>query len=127
MSRSPFIPAIIAFLCSSLFSFAASVLEGQWERSDGRALLQVRIDDQGNLQGKVTSSSVNSSNKASQTLLSFRQRLRRLLSRLSQSPAQRTILDAAKPSARIGLVTILDRSRIVLRTTDGDSEWRRLS
>lgn len=127
MSRSPFIPAIIAFLCSSLFSFAASVLEGQWERSDGRALLQVRVDDQGKLQGKVTTSTAISTNKVSRIPLTLRQRLRRVLGRFSQTPAQRTIRDAAQPSARIGSVTVLDRSRILLRTTGGDSEWRRIS
>lgn len=125
MSRSPFIPAIIVFLFSSVFSFAASVLEGQWERLDGRALLQVRIDDQGHLKGRVTSTGTESS--TSLRPLPLRQRLRALLRRFSSSPAKGTIVDRDQPSKSLGTVTLKNRSRIILRTPSGkSSEWRRI-
>jgi hypothetical protein len=43
MSPSPFVPAFFAFLFSSLFSFANTALEGDWERLDGGAHLRLML------------------------------------------------------------------------------------
>ena len=43
MSRNPFVPALLAFLFSSLFSFANTALEGDWERLDGGVHLRLML------------------------------------------------------------------------------------
>ena len=53
MTRNPFLSTLLAFLFSSLGSFAAEAIEGIWQKSDGEAQILLKIE-KGILNGYLT-------------------------------------------------------------------------
>lgn len=133
MSRSPFVPALFAFLFSSLFSFANTALLGDWERLDGGARLRLKLDSSGRIHGTLTNFKALSRRAPLASPRSPRRAFLtacQLLSSLSPSRgAAGPVYECAKRSHRLGSALLQSRNRLLFRNRAlrESSEWKRIS
>lgn len=136
MSRSPFLPALIAFLFSSLFSFATSAFEGEWERLDGGARLRLKLDRGGRINGTLTGAHAQPVIKLNKRRLSTSGRLplpnlRRWLRRITPGSQRGAgiVYECATRRHRLGRAHLASSDRLILNHSRSSqkSEWRRIS
>lgn len=129
MSRNPFLPALVVFLFSSLFSFATTALEGNWERLDGSARLNLKLDSGGRLNGTLTNSQAKIKRVPSRSKPRPLQSVRRWMSSLRQNACTGTVYDCGTRQHRLGSARLQSRDRLLFqsRALAGPSEWKRIS
>ena len=130
MIRSPFFPALFAFLFSSLFSFASTAVEGNWERIDGGARMKLKLSADGRLNAHLSeraaprSVSHRSAQNTPLPLRSFRRWLRAM-----RSGGPQNVFRVDETNRPLGRVELSGSDRLCLfhAQSRARSEWRRIS
>ena len=134
MSRSPFFPALFALLFSSLFSFATTAAEGDWERLDGGARLRLKLDSDGRLHASLTEAQIGTQHTPIAGQAPRRRTFRglRLWFSLVLHRHQRAggpVYTCATRRQRLGSASLHGSDRLHLKQARSreTSEWKRIS